>query len=163
MEYLHDCGYLSMLWECGETLAAFAISTGIIHKVNAFVAPKIIGGKRAPSLVGELKMVEMTQALNLLDVCFEQSEVQQLIGTPGIHSCRDENLKIQDFSVDIRRVKVQHKSTLEMQVTFRKAVDTLEDKGQWNLAYPGCRHHLPLEIHTSGHFLNLSTKDSLEA
>jgi len=35
-------------------------------------APKIIGGKNAPSPVGELGMVEMTQALELIDVCYEQ-------------------------------------------------------------------------------------------
>lgn len=41
-------------------------------QVHAFVAPKIIGGKNAPSPVGELGMVEMTQALELIDVCYEQ-------------------------------------------------------------------------------------------
>ncbi|XAR65785.1 hypothetical protein NMG60_11011729 [Bertholletia excelsa] len=72
MEYLHDRGYLSILWECGGTLAAAAISSGVIHKVYAFVAPKIIGGRSAPTPVGELGMVEMTQALELIDVCYEQ-------------------------------------------------------------------------------------------
>lgn len=33
MEYLYDRGYLSILWECGGTLAAAAISSGVIHKV----------------------------------------------------------------------------------------------------------------------------------
>lgn len=41
-------------------------------QVVAFVAPKIIGGKDAPSPVGELGMVEMSQALNLIDVCYDQ-------------------------------------------------------------------------------------------
>ena len=41
-------------------------------QVFAIVAPKIIGGKNAPSPVGELGMVEMTQALDLIDVCYEQ-------------------------------------------------------------------------------------------
>ena len=41
-------------------------------QVYAFVAPKIIGGKNAPSPVGDLGMVEMSQALNLIDVCYEQ-------------------------------------------------------------------------------------------
>ncbi|KAI3694255.1 hypothetical protein L1987_77218 [Smallanthus sonchifolius] len=70
--YLYDRGYLSILWECGGTLSASAISSGVIHKVHAFVAPKIIGGKNAPSPVGELGMVEMTQALELNDVSYEQ-------------------------------------------------------------------------------------------
>ncbi|KAF7817738.1 riboflavin biosynthesis protein PYRR, chloroplastic isoform X1 [Senna tora] len=72
MEYFHDRGYLSILWECGGTLAASAISSGVIHKVFAFVAPKIIGGKNAPSPVGELGMVEMSQALDLIDVSYDQ-------------------------------------------------------------------------------------------
>ncbi|CAN0859652.1 Riboflavin biosynthesis protein PYRR, chloroplastic [Linum grandiflorum] len=72
MEYFHDRGYLSIMWECGGTLAASAISAGVIHKVYAFVAPKIIGGKNAQTPVGELGMVEMSQALDLIDVCYEQ-------------------------------------------------------------------------------------------
>ncbi|CAJ1823163.1 unnamed protein product [Sphenostylis stenocarpa] len=79
MEYFHDRGYLSILWECGGTLAASAISSGVIHKVYAFVAPKIIGGRNAPSPVGDLGMVEMTQALNLIDVCYEQVGPDMLI------------------------------------------------------------------------------------
>ncbi|KAG4922522.1 hypothetical protein JHK84_051365 [Glycine max] len=79
MEYFHDRGYLSILWECGGTLAASAISSGVIHKVYAFVAPKIIGGKNAPSPVGDLGMVEMSQALNLIDVCYEQVGPDMLI------------------------------------------------------------------------------------
>ncbi|XP_021281608.1 riboflavin biosynthesis protein PYRR, chloroplastic [Herrania umbratica] len=79
MEYFHDRGYLSILWECGGTLTASAISSGVIHKVFAFVAPKIIGGKNAPSPVGELGMVEMSQALDLIDVCFEQVGSDMLI------------------------------------------------------------------------------------
>lgn len=34
MEYFHDRGYLSVLWECGGTLAASAIQSGVIHKVS---------------------------------------------------------------------------------------------------------------------------------
>lgn len=38
----------------------------------AFISPKIIGGITAPTPVGDLGMVEMTQALQLSDVAFEQ-------------------------------------------------------------------------------------------
>lgn len=37
MEYLYDRGYISILWECGGTLAASAISSGVIHKVCAII------------------------------------------------------------------------------------------------------------------------------
>lgn len=79
MRYCHDRGYLSVLWECGGGLAAPAISCGVIHKVYAFVAPKIIGGANAPSPVGELGMIQMTQALNLIDVSYEQIGPDMLI------------------------------------------------------------------------------------
>ncbi|WOL12813.1 riboflavin biosynthesis protein PYRR, chloroplastic isoform X1 [Canna indica] len=79
MEYCHDRGYLSVLWECGGSLAAPAISSGVIHKVYAFVAPKIIGGVNAPSPVGELGMVQMSQALNLIDVTYEQVGPDMLV------------------------------------------------------------------------------------
>ena len=36
MSYCYDRGYLSVLWECGETLLGFAISASVIHKVNFF-------------------------------------------------------------------------------------------------------------------------------
>ncbi|KAK4791033.1 hypothetical protein SAY86_031446 [Trapa natans] len=72
MEYFYDRGYLSILWECGGVLSSSAISSGVIHKVFAFVAPKIIGGTNAPTPVGELGMVEMSQALDLIDVSYEQ-------------------------------------------------------------------------------------------
>ncbi|MCO5600075.1 hypothetical protein L7F22_054183 [Adiantum nelumboides] len=78
-DYCYKRGFLSILWECGGTLAAPAISSGVIHKVMAFVAPKIIGGARAPSPVGEMGMLAMTQALNLQDVLFEQIGPDMLI------------------------------------------------------------------------------------
>lgn len=79
MDYCYDRGFLSVLWECGGALSAPAIAFGVIHKVIAFVAPKIIGGVTAPSPVGELGMVEMTQALNLTDVSFQQIGPDMLI------------------------------------------------------------------------------------
>ncbi|KAG0491117.1 hypothetical protein HPP92_007980 [Vanilla planifolia] len=66
---------LGMWWE----LAAPAISSGVIHKVYAFIAPKIIGGRNAPSPVGDLGMVQMSQALNLIDVSREEVGPDTLI------------------------------------------------------------------------------------
>ncbi|DBA99900.1 hypothetical protein WJX77_000507 [Trebouxia sp. C0004] len=65
--YCYDRGFLQCLWECGGTLAAPAIAAGVIHKTLAFIAPKLIGGVRAPSPVGELGNVEMTQALTIIE------------------------------------------------------------------------------------------------
>jgi diaminohydroxyphosphoribosylaminopyrimidine deaminase / 5-amino-6-(5-phosphoribosylamino)uracil reductase len=52
---------VQVLWECGGTLAAPAITGATIHKAMAFIAPKLVGGVRAPTPVGELGNVEMTQ------------------------------------------------------------------------------------------------------
>lgn len=65
MTYLYDRGYLSVLWECGGTLAARAIAEGAVQKILAFIAPKIVGGRTAPSPVGDLGFTTMTEALNL--------------------------------------------------------------------------------------------------
>lgn len=51
---------------------SFMLAYPLPQQVHAFVAPKIIGGKNAPSPVGELGMVEMSQALELIDVNYEQ-------------------------------------------------------------------------------------------
>ncbi|GJY59721.1 riboflavin biosynthesis protein PYRR, chloroplastic [Tanacetum coccineum] len=60
------------------TATGLALKTKEFH-VHAFVAPKIIGGKNAPSPVGELRMVEMPQALELIDVSYEQIGADVLI------------------------------------------------------------------------------------
>jgi diaminohydroxyphosphoribosylaminopyrimidine deaminase / 5-amino-6-(5-phosphoribosylamino)uracil reductase len=65
MAYFYERQFLSVLWECGGTLAANAITDGSIHKILAFIAPKIIGGKIAPSPVGDLGFTLMTEALSL--------------------------------------------------------------------------------------------------
>jgi diaminohydroxyphosphoribosylaminopyrimidine deaminase / 5-amino-6-(5-phosphoribosylamino)uracil reductase len=65
MSHLYDRGFLSVLWECGGQLAAAAIADGVIQKVMAFVAPKIIGGAIAPSPIGDLGLTTMDQAWEL--------------------------------------------------------------------------------------------------
>eukprot|EP00884_Botryococcus_braunii_P000245 jgi/Botrbrau1/10220/Bobra.0362s0010.1 len=78
-EYCSERGFLQCLWECGGTLAAPAIAGGAIHKAMAFIAPKMIGGVRAPSPVGELGNVEMTQALDLVDTKWMPSGPDMLL------------------------------------------------------------------------------------
>lgn len=65
MAYLYDRGFLSVLWECGGTLAARAIAEGSVQKILAFIAPKIIGGSTAPTPVGDLGLTNMTEAISL--------------------------------------------------------------------------------------------------
>lgn len=42
MQYCYDRGYLSVLWECGGSLAAPAISSGVIHKVDIKLKPYVL-------------------------------------------------------------------------------------------------------------------------
>lgn len=65
MAYLYDRSFMSVLWECGGTLAAKAIAEGAVQKIMAFIAPKIVGGASAPTPVGDLGFVAMTEALTL--------------------------------------------------------------------------------------------------
>jgi len=65
MEDLYNRELLSVLWECGGTLAAPAIADGAVQKILAFIAPKIIGGQGAPSPVGDLGLTSMGKALTL--------------------------------------------------------------------------------------------------
>ncbi len=72
MTYLYERQLSSVLWECGGILAASAISDRAVQKILAFIAPKIVGGKIAPSPVGDLGLATMTQALILKNVSWRQ-------------------------------------------------------------------------------------------
>ncbi|WP_159784440.1 bifunctional diaminohydroxyphosphoribosylaminopyrimidine deaminase/5-amino-6-(5-phosphoribosylamino)uracil reductase RibD [Sodalinema gerasimenkoae] len=65
MEDLYQRGMMTVLWECGGVLAARALSEGMIQKVMAFIAPKLIGGNSAPTPLADLGFNQMTDALPL--------------------------------------------------------------------------------------------------
>ncbi len=72
MQDLYDRGCLSVLWECGGTLAAAAVKAGAVQKVWALIAPKIIGGDVAGfTPMGDLGLAQMTEALLLRDLRLE--------------------------------------------------------------------------------------------
>lgn len=73
MNSLYESGLMSVLWECGGTLAAQAIAQGTVQKVWAFIAPKLIGGASAPSPIGELGLEKMTAAKALRQVSITPS------------------------------------------------------------------------------------------
>ncbi|MEL6138698.1 MAG: bifunctional diaminohydroxyphosphoribosylaminopyrimidine deaminase/5-amino-6-(5-phosphoribosylamino)uracil reductase RibD [Cyanobacteria bacterium J06628_6] len=71
MQVLYDRGLLSVLWECGGTLAAQAVAEGMVQKVWAFIAPKLIGGAGAPSPLGELGLTRMDRAIAIANPTLE--------------------------------------------------------------------------------------------
>ncbi|MGB3137338.1 MAG: bifunctional diaminohydroxyphosphoribosylaminopyrimidine deaminase/5-amino-6-(5-phosphoribosylamino)uracil reductase RibD [Nodosilinea sp.] len=64
-EQLYQRGCAAVLWECGGQLSAAALQDGVIDKLWAFIAPKLVGGPNAPGPVGELGIQHMDQALAL--------------------------------------------------------------------------------------------------
>lgn len=76
---LYDRGCMSVLWECGGTLAAAAIADGSVQKLWAFIAPKLIGGATAPSPLGDLGLEQMTEAIALENMQITQIEQDFLL------------------------------------------------------------------------------------
>ena len=72
LRYLfHSLGIMgidSILLEGGSTLAFSAIREGLVDKVISFIAPKILGGKSAPTPVGGEGFAEMDDAVQLHDI-----------------------------------------------------------------------------------------------
>jgi diaminohydroxyphosphoribosylaminopyrimidine deaminase / 5-amino-6-(5-phosphoribosylamino)uracil reductase len=79
MKVLYEKEISSVLWECGETLAAHAIADGVIQKIMVFIAPKIIGGLTAPSPIGELGLKQMTEALEIQRITLSQIDQDILV------------------------------------------------------------------------------------
>lgn len=71
LETLYKRGLSTILWECGGTLSAAALRQGVIQKLWAFVAPKLIGGRQAPTPVGDMGLKTMSEALSLQDISLE--------------------------------------------------------------------------------------------
>ncbi len=67
MKMLGDEGMDSVLLEGGGTLASSALRDGIVDKVYAYLAPKLIGGADAPTPVGGRGAEHMAEAVRLRD------------------------------------------------------------------------------------------------
>ena len=75
MRQLGALGIDGILLEGGSALAFSALEAGVVHRVQAYIAPKIIGGAGAKSPVGGLGFDKMVQALPLKDVtCMPMDE-----------------------------------------------------------------------------------------
>ena len=64
-DVLGERGMLTLLIEGGSALLGAAITTGLVQRVVAFIAPILIGGKAAPGSVGGLGIATLSDALRL--------------------------------------------------------------------------------------------------
>lgn len=69
---LGERGVTSVLIEGGATINAAALAAGIVDKIHAFVAPKIIGGTAAPGPVGGEGLADLAGAVLLEDATCEK-------------------------------------------------------------------------------------------
>jgi diaminohydroxyphosphoribosylaminopyrimidine deaminase / 5-amino-6-(5-phosphoribosylamino)uracil reductase len=73
----------SFLMECGPDLAFNALQSGIIDKIIAFVAPKILGGREIPAIGGE-GIERLANALELHD-CTAAAAGPDIVITGYVH------------------------------------------------------------------------------
>ena len=69
---LYEREIQSFLLECGPDLAFAALDSGIIDKIVAFVAPRILGGREIPAIGGE-GIEKLSDALDIRDWTFQSS------------------------------------------------------------------------------------------
>lgn len=72
MELLYQQGITHLLVEGGATVNGAFLQAGLIDKVMAFVAPKLIGGAQAPTPYGGAGFAKMSEALLLRDITVTQ-------------------------------------------------------------------------------------------
>ena len=83
MQELGRMEIMSVLLEGGGEVNAAALKAGIVDKVMAFIAPKLIGGDGAPGPVGGPGIEELSEAVSLTDISLERAGEDILItGTP---------------------------------------------------------------------------------
>ena len=68
LEELGKRGILSLLVEGGSTVHASFISQGLVDKVYAYVAPRLIGGREAPSPIGGAGVERLAEAIPLREL-----------------------------------------------------------------------------------------------
>jgi diaminohydroxyphosphoribosylaminopyrimidine deaminase/5-amino-6-(5-phosphoribosylamino)uracil reductase len=68
LDELYQQGITHLLVEGGATINGAFLEAGLIDKVMAFIAPKLIGGESAPTPIGGTGFAKMSQALSLTDI-----------------------------------------------------------------------------------------------
>lgn len=84
LETLGSRSIQSVLVEGGATVADSFIEAGLVNKMSAFIAPKIIGGTDAPTAVGGKGIERMSEALELERVeVFQHGHDIEVTGYPA--------------------------------------------------------------------------------
>lgn len=79
-ENAFNCGKIDSIYlEGGQTLNWSALNSGIVNKVNAYIAPKIFGGAAAFSAVGGKGVEDPSEAVRLCNTRFTQIGVDFLM------------------------------------------------------------------------------------
>lgn len=73
MQLLGTVGVDSIMIEGGSTLAFSSLHDGIVDKVVTFIAPKLIGGSKAPSAVGGKGIRSMEEAIPLTNMSYRKA------------------------------------------------------------------------------------------
>lgn len=79
MEELGKKEITSLLLEGGSSLIASALAEEVVDKAYFFLAPKLIGGKKAPGPIGGQGVQLVSEAINLYDICFEAIDSDILV------------------------------------------------------------------------------------
>ncbi len=72
LNYLGERNIISLLIEGGPTLNEGALREGIVDKVMVFINPRIIGGEKAPTLVGGEGIKDLYQTHSLSSVTYKK-------------------------------------------------------------------------------------------
>jgi diaminohydroxyphosphoribosylaminopyrimidine deaminase/5-amino-6-(5-phosphoribosylamino)uracil reductase len=81
---LLDRGILSVLLEGGGEAAATFLEAGLVDKVVAIVAPKLVGGRAAVPMLGGRGVARMADAVELCDTTHRRRG-QDLVVTGYVH------------------------------------------------------------------------------
>lgn len=79
MQNLGQMGIDSVLIEGGGSINASALEAGIVNKIYAYIAPKIIGGKASLSPITGKGIEKMSDAVTLKDLNIEKIDEDYLI------------------------------------------------------------------------------------
>jgi len=79
LEELARRSLISVLVEAGGTLLAALLEQRLIDEVVAFIAPKLVGGRAAPTPLAGRGVEDMAAALDLLDVTYERVGADVLV------------------------------------------------------------------------------------